>query len=576
MPGEMSRKQLVLIFRLLIIIVIACVVVFTPAGRASELRGYGFAAFYLLTNLVMAGLPRKYFEKPAIFYFFVFFDSLLILGGIYTTGLAETDLYLVYFMVLCLAIPYMRFGYLMINVLLFTGLYGWLLFSSGFLSGGMAASYILRLAFIPFIALSFGFIFTTMLGERKKRLEETQKRYRQLFESSDVFVYTVGLFGEFLSANPKFYEAYGFKDEVSMLGLSFSGFHEPGETEEFQAHVDKVFEQARPVQFESYDLRLDQWLSYTLSPIVDKARNRVFAVGVVAKDITERVRKEQELKKAYEKLRETRDQLIQKDKMAALGRLASGVAHEIRNPLEIISMGVDYLENIIPEENTSAGQSVEKIYSAIDRANAIINDVLKFSRKAEFIIEPVDIKALAEETISLASHNIEKAGVRVIRQYPEYGPKAAGNRNMLGQVLLNLVNNAVDSMKQAGTRELHVRVYVKNAEDVGYKTGYRRADYFRIGEAMAVVEIADTGRGISEDALPKIFEPFFTTKETGSGTGLGLSLAHMIVDRMMGTIDVSSRPDAGTTFYVKLQPEAKMQMLKEVEYGESSQKSAGY
>jgi signal transduction histidine kinase len=294
----------------------------------------------------------------------------------------------------------------------------------------------------------------------------------------------------------------------------------------------------------------------------------VFAVAGVSKDITERVKKEEELKKAYLKLRETRDQLIQKDKMAALGRLASGVAHEIRNPLEIISMGVDYLENIIPADHPKAGQSVEKINQAIDRANFIINDVLKFSRKTQITVEPVDICQVVKESLALSRYYLEKSGVKVVSGLPSAQLSVAGNRNMLIQVMLNIINNAVDAMDGSEVKELGVRVYTAKVNDVGYKTGYRRADYFKIGEQMVVVEISDTGRGMDEDVLSKIFEPFFTTKTTGEGTGLGLGLAHMILDRMNGTIDVSSSPGKGSVFYVKVQPVGKIQMIKGKEDGQ--------
>ncbi|MCF8111324.1 MAG: PAS domain-containing protein [Desulfobacteraceae bacterium] len=577
MRSGLTKKQMVTIIRLLVIITIAYVIIFTPARGASRYPGYAFIAFYFFTNLLIYRVPDRYFDSGRIFYFFVFFDTLLIACGIYVAGLVGTDLYLVYFLIICLASLGAQFRYLMINVMVFTGLYGWFLYQNNYLSGEMAVSYLLRLPFMIVVAMFYGFIVSAALRDREQRIHEEQERSRQLFESSDVFAYTVGLSGEYLSANPKLYEAYGFNDEVSMLGLPFSKFHQPEETTEFQEHVNKVFEGGKPVQFESYDLRLGQWLSHTLSPIFDRSQQRVFAVGVVSKDITERVKKEDELRRAYDKLRETRDQLIQKDKMAALGRLASGIAHEIRNPLEIISMGLDYLENIVPkEDNSAAEKSIERIYSAIDRANSIIDEVLKFSRKTEFVIEPVDVCALTEEVLSLAAHRIKKTGVKVVRKYETDSLKVAGNRNMLSQVLLNLVDNAVGAMEDSTIKELHISIYTKKVTEVGYKTGYRRADYFKMNEEMTVVEITDTGNGIAEEVLPKIFEPFFTTKAAGEGTGLGLSLAHMIMDRMMGTIDVTSRVGFGTTFYVKMQPESKTEMIREAGYEQGEEKGPGY
>jgi two-component system NtrC family sensor kinase len=140
----------------------------------------------------------------------------------------------------------------------------------------------------------------------------------------------------------------------------------------------------------------------------------------------------------------------------------------------------------------------------------------------------------------------------------------AGDYNMLQQVFVNLVSNAVDAMKDRKEKILTVRAYKQFVTEVGYKTGYRRADFFGIGDEMIVVEISDTGKGIPEEALLKIFEPFFTTKPANEGTGLGLSIAHMIMDRLSGTIDVESRENQGTTFFIKLQPTTKMTNTKEV------------
>lgn len=566
MKRNFTRKKIIFVVRMLVLISMAAAIVFNPEQVSYGFSAFLFAVFYLLSNFVIAAIPEKYFENNQGFYIYVFFDTLLVSCVIYAAGMGATEFYLVYFLIICLACLGGHLNWMMINAALFTGIYCWILYHDNYLSGHTAVNYFFRLGFIPLFAIGCWTVVYAALNAGQQRTPGARDSSRLLFEFSDVFVYTVGLCGEYLSANPKLYSACGFEDEVSMLGLNFSVFHSREETELFQGYVNRVFEQGKPVQYESFDSWLSQWLSHTMSPIFDQSGKFVFAVGVVSKDITDRVGKERELKQAYEKLRETRDQLIQKDKMAALGRLASGIAHEIRNPLEIISMGVDYLENSALEKKDSTEKSIKKINSAVDRANAIIEDVLKFSKKTEFVIEAVDICAVTDEVISLAGHRIQSSGLKVSRQYPEKGLKAAGNRNMISQVLLNIVNNAVDAMQGSEKKELQIKIYSWKVKEVGYKTGYRRADYFKMDEEMIVVEISDTGRGIAENVLPKIFEPFFTTKATGEGTGLGLSLSHMIMDRMMGTIDVSSRINEGTTFYVKLQPDSGIQMIREAEY----------
>jgi len=318
------------------------------------------------------------------------------------------------------------------------------------------------------------------------------------------------------------------------------------------------------VQYESYDKDHDIWFANTLSPIRDPSTRDVLAVCIISKDITDRIEKEKDLNDTVELLRRTRDQLIQKDKMAALGRMASGIAHEIRNPLEIIYMGVDYLENNLPDDKPDMQESIGKIFNAVNRADNIIKNILSFSRQTVSKITQIPLCPLLDIVLALAKPKLEKSGVSVRCEYADELLEVAGDYTMLEQVFLNLVNNAVDAMKGCKEKILTVRAYKQLVAEIGYKTGYRRADFFSIGDEMIIVEISDTGKGIPEETLAKIFEPFFTTKPANEGTGLGLSLAHMIMERLSGTIDVESRENQGTTFFVKLQPRSKIIDTKEV------------
>jgi histidine kinase len=225
-------------------------------------------------------------------------------------------------------------------------------------------------------------------------------------------------------------------------------------------------------------------------------------------------------------------------------------------------MGVDYLENNLPDDNPHIHESIEKIFNAVNRADNIIKNILSFSRQSEYKITQLPLCPLLDNVLTLAELTIQKNGVSVQREYDDELLEVAGDYNMLQQVFLNLVNNAVDAMKDRKEKILTVRAHKQLVTEVGYKTGYRRADFFSIGDEMIIVEISDTGKGIPEKALPKIFEPFFTTKN--EGTGLGLSIAHMIMDRLSGTIDVESRENRGTTFFIKLQPTIKVTDAKEM------------
>jgi PAS domain S-box-containing protein len=567
MATPIPRKKTIFLVRLMVIITTAYFIVFSPStGKGLEIYGYIFITFYLLTNLIVAYIPEKYFYDDKIFYGFILSDSILLPAGIYFSGYVGSELYLMFFFIISLTTMSSRFGYLMINTLFFSVIYGWLLYQKGFLTGPMAVSYLIQIPFIIVIAMFYGFLITTRLKDKDIRIHEVRERYEQIVQATDILMCIVDHDGQFLFANQKLVKFYGYQDEKSLSGLTISQIYSENETEAEKtlSYVRSVYQNNEMVQYESYDKNHGIWFANTLSPIRDLSTRDVFAVCIISKDITDRIEKEKKLNDTVELLIRTRDQLIQKDKMAALGRMASGIAHEIRNPLEIIYMGVDYLENNIPDGNPHIHESIEKIFNAVNRADNIIKNVLSFSRQSEYKITQIPLCPLLDNVLTLAEQMVQKNGVSVQRKYDNKLLEVAGDYNMLEQVFVNLVNNAVDAMKDRKEKILTVRAYKQLVTEVGYKTGYRRADFFSIGDEMIIVEISDTGKGIPADALPKIFEPFFTTKSATEGTGLGLSIAHMIMDRLSGTIDVESHENQGTTFFIKLQPKIKVMDAKEM------------
>ena len=566
MAYPIPRKKTIFLVRLMVIITSAYFIIFSPsAGRELEIYAYIFIAFYLMTNLIVAYIPEKYFYDDKIFYGFVLCDSILLPAGIYFSGYVGSDLYLMFFFIISLTTMSSSFKYLVMNTLFFSVIYSWLLYKRDLLTGPMAGSYLIQIPFIDVIALFYGYLITTRLKDKDERINEVRERYEQIVQATDVLMCIVDHDNKILFANQKLVRFYGFQDEKSLLGLTISQIYNEDEieSEKSLSHVKSVYENNAMVQYESYDKNHAIWLANTLSPIRDPSSHDVFAVCIISKDITDRIEREKNLNDTVEMLRKTRDQLIQKDKMAALGRLASGIAHEMRNPLEIINMGMDYLENNLPDDNPNISESIEKIFNAINRAENIIKNILSFSRQSVGEITQIPICQLLDNVLTLAEQTIQKNSVNVQREYENELLEVAGDYNMMQQVFLNLVNNAVDSMKNDKEKILTIRAYKQLVSEVGYKTGYRRADYFSIGDEMIVVEISDTGKGIPEEILPKIFEPFFTTKAKNEGTGLGLSIAHMIMDRLYGTIDVESRENQGTTFFIKLQPKSKLTKTKE-------------
>ncbi|MGB2770348.1 MAG: ATP-binding protein [Candidatus Zixiibacteriota bacterium] len=249
-----------------------------------------------------------------------------------------------------------------------------------------------------------------------------------------------------------------------------------------------------------------------------------------------------ELENALKSLKDTQVQLIQMEKMAAVGQLAAGVAHELNNPLGgILGYSQFALEKIdqkqlsefTPEDTATFLLYLRDIEQQTKRCRSIIQSLLKFSRasrKEEF--EPIAVSLVLEETLKFTRHQIQKSKVNLTQELAESLPQINGNSGQLQQVFTNLILNAAQAMPDGGSLTV--------------ASG--------IGEDAKTVQISftDTGVGISEKNLDKIFEPFFTSKKVGEGTGLGLSVSYGLIKNHSGEIKVSSRMGQGTTFMVIL------------------------
>lgn len=240
----------------------------------------------------------------------------------------------------------------------------------------------------------------------------------------------------------------------------------------------------------------------------------------------ENARLYEDLRKQMMELKDTQEQLLQAAKLAAIGELASNVAHEINNPLTSV---LGYAE-LIKEETDMAAilKDIEVIEKEALRAREIVHQLLEFSRKRALAIKELDVNGLLEEVINLISLQIRDMRIEVARNFGVI-PAIQGDANQLKQVFLNLINNAVDAMSNEGT--LGITSYA----DVSH----------------VYVAISDTGKGMPKEIMSRIFEPFFTTKKD-KGTGIGLSVSYKIIQSHNGRIDVQSEIDKGSTFTVVL------------------------
>jgi two-component system NtrC family sensor kinase len=279
-----------------------------------------------------------------------------------------------------------------------------------------------------------------------------------------------------------------------------------------------------PISIRSGDERIIAWHS---TIVRDKA-GRIIGTLSSGEDITERKRTEAEL--------------LRSEKLASVGQLAAGVAHEVNNPLAGILVYIKlllkkYEQNKLQTEQTE--EQLKKIARETDRCSRIIKNLLDFSRQTEVNLRPVDINKVIEATFSIVGHQINLKNIRLEKKLMRYPPLIQGDFDQIQQALMNIVLNAAQAMPDGGDLAVTTSVANRVKIDDSIKDAIR-------------IDISDTGVGIPKENLKKLFTPFFTTKETGKGVGLGLSVVHGIIERHHGKIEIESNPGAGTTFSIYL------------------------
>lgn len=225
--------------------------------------------------------------------------------------------------------------------------------------------------------------------------------------------------------------------------------------------------------------------------------------------------------------------LVQSHKMRAVGTLTAGVAHELNNPLNNITLTAHmFLEDYDSLDDDERKDMIQDVISESGRSKKIISNLLDFARESSSQMESLDLTELLQETITLASNQVKLSGIKIEFHATDNLPRVHGDIQQLQQVFLNLILNAVDASSKGG----RIQAIVLPADDPNY----------------VAVKVIDSGTGIPEHILSSIFDPFFTTKGKGKGTGLGLSVSQGIVAKHGGRISVSSKEGQGTTFTVTL------------------------
>ncbi|MFA5111819.1 MAG: ATP-binding protein [Desulfobaccales bacterium] len=234
------------------------------------------------------------------------------------------------------------------------------------------------------------------------------------------------------------------------------------------------------------------------------------------------------------------DELVmQSSKMAALGKMAAGIAHEINNPLAVIGEKAGWIKDLLGMEDVAKSENLQELSDAVNkieyhvvRAKTVTHRLLGFARRMEPLAERVSINSVLEESIEFLKNEARYRNIEIVANYAPDLPLTTTDPTQLQQVFLNLLNNAIDAIGKDGEITINTRSIPKNN--------------------VLTIEIHDNGPGIPKEVLDKIFDPFFTTKEVGKGTGLGLSISYSIIEKLGGRIMVASEDGKGTTFTIYL------------------------
>ena len=284
-------------------------------------------------------------------------------------------------------------------------------------------------------------------------------------------------------------------------------------------------------------------LAAHLDRLLDRLQAQKLALRQWGEELDQRVaERTRELAQALDELRTTQRQLATSEKLAAVGQLTAGVAHEINNPIAVIQGNIEVLADILGPQADPVREEIRLIRGQVHRIRLIVTKLLQFARPAEFAgyLQQVDASQLVQDSLVLVGHQMKKANVAVVEDFHATQPLTI-NPSELQQVLINLMVNAVQAMPGGGTLTLSTHDWVQDGTPVGVR-----------------IDVADSGAGMAPEVLAHIFNPFFTTKKA-EGTGLGLWVSLGLVERYGGRISADSTPAAGATFTVWLLREPRIQ-----------------
>lgn len=384
-----------------------------------------------------------------------------------------------------------------------------------------------------------GQIFTVILRdlteqvENEEKLIESEQRLRAAFEQAAIGIAHLSPDGRYLRVNRKLCEITGYTHE-ELLGRSFQEITYPDDLDkDLELESDVLAGRIANYSIEKRYIRKDGsliWVTLTVSLVRGINDEPRYLIKLI-EDITARKQTEAALQARTDEIKTMTQQLWQTAKLATMGELAASVAHELNNPLAILTLRIESLLSNLPETDPKRGEMLV-MEQEVDRMASLVANLLQFSRSGQRQISSLDVREEIEKTLELIHTYLVHRRIDVRREYPQELPLLHADRQQLRQLFLNLFTNAADAMPEGGSLTLRIKP---------------------TGNGHILIEVADTGIGIRPEDVGKIMEPFYTTKPGGKGTGLGLSICRRIVEEHKGSLRISSPgPGQGAVVEVSL------------------------
>lgn len=389
-------------------------------------------------------------------------------------------------------------------------------------------------------------VVTRELGESKLRqrlaytntaLAISEERYRTMIKASPDGIFITDLHGVITEISEVGLALYGTDSSEDLVGITFLQLVPPDEKTNLVEIFNKTMRDGLVQNSETRFIKKDQSLIVTEASVtlLHDPAGRPMSFMIIIRDVSQRKQLEM--------------QLIHSERMAGLGEMASGIAHEINQPLNTISLG---LENLLHELKKTEGIDVgyfrkkaARIFDNISRLDAIINHIRTFSRSNDgYIRSKFNVNDSIRDGVSMILGQFSHNGIDLVLKLDENIPSVLGNTHKFEQVIINLLINAKDALEEK-----------QKSPDPGFKKRIEITTYQE--NQFVYVEVKDNGIGIHEDLLDKIMLPFFTTKEAGKGTGLGLSISVSIIKEMNGNIEIQSEYNTGTMLQIIIPLEFK-------------------